>query len=676
MRILIIGENKTIEKQIGRILIKNKIDVHYLIHNKEEVSRKRGKSYSCSLDSSEIHKLYKQKKFDQIIYFESENNEQKLNNLLNLSSKYNIPFFIYISSIYTTKNQNDLLICDNWRATGLSICCLKYTNIYGYLDQTMSPIDRLIFHILDKSKKASIGQTVYDYIYIDDAINHFVNIIRQPSNNNMLMYSNQSYREQDLQKIIYTIQVGNNLNSNQYLIKTEDLFSSTERQLDYYQIPETSSFSQNVKKTYERIAEKIALRKINQHKSKSLIRYLKKIGSIMSPYIINLLCCLSIIFISNITRTHIDIKLLEIIYIVMMGLIYGTRQSVLSAFLVCMYTIVNSSNQGISILNLFSLNDSLVQLMMYFLIGIVVGYYTDNRRRQNKNLSNSLKRQEQKYLFLKDLYEETYDHKKELEQKVLGSKNSVAKVYEAVRELQSLSSDYILKNVTSIFENFLGVKNVTTYIVRNNYMRLNTKSNPEIVSPFGNGHLSQIDTQVFQLLKRGELFMNYEMKSNLPSALIPIMKFGRLEAVICLAELRFEQMNLYTKNKLQVLMNLIQLELNKAYEFEKRVKSNHYIDGTSFLKPDSLDQVITVMDEFKSRGQLNYACIKIKQSLDLKLMSTKLKKCIRDTDYLGIDSNGMVNIILLNASSKDADLVMKRFQYANLDYGREGEIYA
>ena len=57
-------------------------------------------------------------------------------------------------------------------------------------------------------------------------------------------------------------------------------------------------------------------------------------------------------------------------------------------------------------------------------------------------------------------------------------------------------------------------------------------------------------------------------------------------------------------------------------------------------------------------------------------MSTKLKKCIRDTDYLGIDSNGMVNIILLNASSKDADLVMKRFQYANLDYGREGEIYA
>ena len=207
-------------------------------------------------------------------------------------------------------------------------------------------------------------------------------------------------------------------------------------------------------------------------------------------------------------------------------------------------------------------------------------------------------------------------------------------------------------------------------------MRLNTKSNPEIVSLFGNGHLSQIDTQVFQLLKRGELFMNYEMKRNLPSALIPIMKFGRLEAVICLAELRFEQMNLYTKNKLQVLMNLIQLELNKAYEFEKRVKSNHYIDGTSFLKPNSLDQVITAMDEFKSRGQLNYACIKIKQSLDLKLMSTKLKKCIRDTDYLGIDSNGMVNIILLNASSKDADLVMKRFQYSNLDYGREGEIYA
>ena len=57
-------------------------------------------------------------------------------------------------------------------------------------------------------------------------------------------------------------------------------------------------------------------------------------------------------------------------------------------------------------------------MLTYVLVGVYVGYVSDFKNVQIKVLKNENKKQEDEYDFLEDLYNKTYDEKKELEEKV------------------------------------------------------------------------------------------------------------------------------------------------------------------------------------------------------------------------------------------------------------------
>lgn len=150
---------------------------------------------------------------------------------------------------------------------------------------------------------------------------------------------------------------------------------------------------------YERYKNSIKeKKKIKSNKYKKLKRFLKH----CKPYVENIVLFILVYFGSKMISpgdsifSVVDIKL---IYIIVIGIVYGSKQSLIATFLSCALLIGQSLDRGISIVSILVLNESLIQLLTYVLVGVYVGYVSDFKNVQIKVLKNENKNRKMNMIF-------------------------------------------------------------------------------------------------------------------------------------------------------------------------------------------------------------------------------------------------------------------------------------
>lgn len=360
---------------------------------------------------------------------------------------------------------------------------------------------------------------------------------------------------------------------------------------------------------------------------------------------------------------------LNIIYIVIIGMSYGSKQALISAALSCLLVVGEDLSKGISIISIFAITESLVRLIIYPLIGIYVGYRSDSKNNQIKQLKLNEKNSKEEYKFLYSLYSDTYNEKKEVEDKLINTKDGFGKIYDAISKIDSFEQFHTLKSSIDILEEFLNNKNIAIYSLKNGYLRLNVKSNNNEFNPKNSIEIDELK-EVMDVLKKEEIFINKDFNNNLPDMVAPIKDEGQIVGIITIEKLEFSKMNLYYQNLFEVISNIIESFIVKTYKYEKLTLNDRYIDNTIFLNSKEFEKNLEIRRKAKSENKIDYVLLKILNKENLMDLSEKINSCIRYTDFTGIDNEKNIYVVLLNTTKESINIPMKRL----LDSGIQSEI--
>lgn len=591
------------------------------------------KFYNVDIASKYCEDIFKSNKFDVVInlsaqvdvktsfeapFLDSKSNLLGITNMLDLSRKYGVKKFIFASSAAVYGNTDKIPIkedaeinpispygmskyvgefyCRKWHEIyGLKTIYFRFSNVFGP-KQGLKGESGVISIFMDKLIKNK-GITVFgdgnqsrDFIYVDDVATGIYKAFESDYTGVLNLSTNTHHTLNELIVILSGFR-----KIKKIVYKEASPCDIRNSQLDNAKLKEVlkwspnSSFKDSLKKTYiwyenyynSQDSKDTNKTEVSNRKSSKKSLLLKSI-----PYIENLLGILIIIFLNFfILKNHnmLSYTLINIcyIYIVILGVIYGVRHSLISA--VCssalyLYLLLNSGYNVISIL--YDPSNS-INIAGYMIIGIIVGYSTDVNNRKlylDKLKFHSIS---DKYNFLEDIYSETKLIKDELENQIISSDHSLGTIYNITKDLNSFEFKHIYKSSINVIETLLKTNEVSIYSLSKDekHLILEARSSKDKFLP-----KESIDVDEFPEIKSviysKKIFVNRNLNDKLPIMTAPIIADEKTKAVICIYEVKFENLTLYYENLFKVLTNLISCFISKAYEYDRLVEKNNPITNT------------------------------------------------------------------------------------------------
>ncbi|MGG5461642.1 NAD(P)-dependent oxidoreductase [Clostridium sp. B9] len=653
-KIFIIGNQNALIESLCHRFSKEGFGVVVMSNN--FTNSKKYRTFKDNLDDKQLELIFKRNLFKVVIYLDYFEDVNKLTKLLKLASKYNVRNFIRTADLIKENDEaldGSLInnICLAFKEiSNTNIVTLKIPILYGN-GFPKDFMDKKIFTIMNnliKGKNIAYDSTVRrSYLNVNDASESIYLSVKNSLNGLYTIPSNGEFTLNELNEIL-TGSFSREIGDEDFIFKNSSFSIATGFKEKY-------SLSKELPIIFENYKDLIALKKERSLKS-SKYKKIKNFLKVSKPYIENIVLFILVCFLSNIISptdsifSTIDIKL---IYIIVIGIVYGSKQSLLATLLSCLLLVGEQLSMGISLVSILVLNESLVQLLTYILVGVYVGYASDFKNVSINNLKKEKKKQEEEYEFLEDLYTKTYDEKKELEEKVIASNDSFGKIYSVVRELDSLEPQYILKSSIDILEKFLNSKRIAIYTLKNNFLRLNVKSNDAEFKPSNSINFDKLN-MMKKNIQYGEVFVNKSLDLGVPMMVAPIKKEDKVIAIIMIEELEFSKMSLYYENLFKVISNLIETSIIKAYDYEELTLKERYIKNTIFLKEKWFVNLLKIKQVAKFEKKLDYTLLKISNNiLPLHDLSEIIKRSTRETDRVGM-MNGDVYILLLNTTKEES----------------------
>ena len=144
-------------------------------------------------------------------------------------------------------------------------------------------------------------------------------------------------------------------------------------------------------------------------------------------------------------------------------------------------------------------------------------------------------------------------------------------------------------------------------------------------------------TEMYETLKRGDVYINRKLEKDYPLMAAAIMAEESISSIVMLWDISWEQMNLAQSNRLRVVSYMIQNAVLKANRYIEMIENERIIKinpGTKDVKEASID----------------------------------LQKNFRNSDYLGSLDDGYLYVLLANTNNADAGFVTGRIKDAGYSY--------
>ncbi|MFD2118070.1 NAD-dependent epimerase/dehydratase family protein [Paenibacillus yanchengensis] len=724
MKVLITGGYGFIGSHVAERFYKEGNEV-FIIDNlsasrKENVDFKH-KSYMLSIEDEKCSEIFRFNKFDIVVHAaaltntpsdfphksikEVQSNISGLVNMLTLSKKHHVKKFIYLSSASVYGNQEHIslheqldcspdtsygisklsgeMYCKEWSDIHeLSTLTLRLSNVYGPKQSSKRGVIGRYFHQALRNQELVIygdGEQTRDFIYVEDVA---YAVYRASNSNEEGIYNVSTNVATSINELAAMFQrlmpVSSSIQNKPS--KEEDInhivLDNAKFMKDFDWSP-LYSLEEGLQRTFVYYTHQLAKEQIAASSSVAPVRsaetkenwriILKKSMPTLENILAFVLTAWLTITYFNSTYGTIDVK---IFYIVIIGLIYGNKQSILAVVLSSGLLIYQKIQDGREYVSLTYDTDFIFQVAIYLFIGLVIGYSVERRNiiiQQHEKTINDLTI---KYHFLEDVYHEIREVKEELQERILNSSDSYGKVYGATKELESLEPEQVLTAAVNVIKNILDVPKVAIYTTDKSqaYLRLLTNYGyqpDEIIRSLKVAEYRQLQN----MLQTKELFINKKFDPIYPLMASVIENNGQVVAIIMIDGLQFEQLSLYHQNLFKVTTDLISTELNKAFLYNNAMEEKRYWNNTELLKYEYFDSIVNSKKQALEQHDVPYMIVNAKlNGISAEDASYFIVQKLRLTDYMSLFEENVIRILLANTDEKAAFRVIERLVHEEITY--------
>jgi len=613
--------------------------------------------------------------------------------MLSLSSKYNVQKFIFASSadIYGSnvripmQEDNEVnpespnsmskflgeFYCKKWSELyGLHVIIFRLSNVYGPR-QLAGGQGGVIAAFLDKALKdkdliiCGDGNQTRDFIYVEDAADAVYRATYSYVEGVVNLSSNtESSINAVLEKLKAKIHISNVVYSDKRINEIEKSCldnTRVKRALDWVPMYSLEEGLEKTIKWYstqtDNPEDEIAAAS-EPYKRSAFVKFL--------PYIENLLGFFIVLTLYNLmqSNSHYGTFDLRIVYIILMGIMWGTKQSTIAVVLSGMLYFGDSLRMGKDFVSLLYDPSTLLQISIYILIGVSIGYTVDKKNREAEFHKMKLENLDEKYSFVNDLYHETRAIKDELQRQITGSRDSFGKVYNIIRELDSLQSKDVFNASVGVLENIMQSNQIAIYIISRNsfFLRLIAKSK-KVDNDIQKSIRIEDNPEIMTLIESKEIFVNKDLNPQLPMLMAAVVNNDKVVAVVAIQKVKFENMTLYYQNLFKIVIGLISASINKAYRYEEATYNETHISGTPILTLDSFGELLQRSREAKDKHDFEYSLLAV-EKLDVENETEvySITGMLREVDSIGMGPDNRVWILLSNTSKSDAFIVVSRLE--------------
>jgi hypothetical protein len=215
----------------------------------------------------------------------------------------------------------------------------------------------------------------------------------------------------------------------------------------------------------------------------------------------------------------------------------------------------------------------------------------------------------------------------------------------------------------------MDVKDVAIYNISNrSFARLMSATSPKARS-LGNSIEYTKYTEMYDVLVKGEVYVNRKLKNDYPLMAVAISSGSELNSIIMLWNIPWERMNMAQTNRLRVISFMIQNAVLRSDRYIEMLEKERYIENTRILDAEAFRTLLDAFMNARNKG-LTY-CTLIKVNLpdgDLVKASERLSKLVRTSDYIGTNDDGNAYLLLANTTTEDASYVERRLAEAEFEY--------
>lgn len=654
----------------------------------------------CSANDEKCKAFFELYNFDVVVYAVCasdgayQQNFSGLVNILELSYKYKLKKIIVLTDIpdsmmvkchneYKFFCQQQEVYCKNWADEfQLPVTLIKLANIYGP-KMTISNYQSVIPKLFKSSSFAEGKQPAEDllkyrpqnYIYVNDmaeAVNKAILVDKLPF---ILTLENVTkVTAVALQKMVTAIVKGDKYTqgADDFIPADKDAATSCENILNWqprYSLPEGLRMTW---KWYQSLQQSSPPQKIIANTKKVLTGFL--------PYIENIILFAITAFISIRIDTSNNFESMagldcSQIYILIMGLVYNKKQSIIAAFLSMLLFLVQLRLNGVDPISVFYDMTYTVHLIAYLSMAVITGYITDNHNFQLQSLTDKLHRINDKQKFLKKSYDETLRLKNKFYKQIINSRDSIGWLYNSINKLYSIESEKIYSAAIDVITELMETDNAVIAVVNKTttgndvFLRLKIKKGKKVAALPVSVKVSEHE-YLDKVVNKKETFVNKLFIKGAPDMAVPVIVGDKVIAVIGIYDVPFEYFSLHYEKMMRIISMMMAEALHRAQQYEKDTHDKNYVAGTDILKEKAFKQIEEIL---KQRGTDSYCKFKVDEVEGIALnnlrtigqMAPYLQNAARAQDHIGITGEN-VYILLEELPLAMIDTIQKRFLRKNI----------
>ena len=359
---------------------------------------------------------------------------------------------------------------------------------------------------------------------------------------------------------------------------------------------------------------------------------------------------------------------LRLIFVVLFGSTYGINYGIAAAAAESLSLIRAFEAEGSSWYVLFYEPSNWIPFIFYFAVGAICGYI----RMKNKDNVQFIKEEnnllQEKFLFTREMYQETIEDKNLYKKQILGSKDSFGKIFDITRKLDVIQPQELYIETIRVLEDVLENKTFGLYTLNreNGYGRLETAS-AQVQGNYPNSIKLSEYSAAMEELENGNVWANREFLEKYPMYMAGVRKNGELVMLICIQQVSREQMSLYFLNLFKILSGLVETSLLHALEYQKAVEYRQYVKGTHILKTEYFEERLKVQHDMREQKLASYVLLKVEYSeMSLKEADEILRSKVRENDVWGISESKELYLMLVQTDKEALPIILARLKQAGL----------
>ena len=351
-------------------------------------------------------------------------------------------------------------------------------------------------------------------------------------------------------------------------------------------------------------------------------------------------------------------------FIVIMATVHGLTIGLGAAGLSSVAWFVAKVLSGTHPLTIFYEPTNWLTFVFYFLVAAVCGYVKLKGEDKLRFMREENRLLEEKLVFTREIYADTFREKRELKKQIIGSKDSFGKIFDITRKLDAADTNILYLKIMDTFEDVLENKSICVYSVNeeSTFGRLQVASR-DIIGSVSRSISLQTYAPVIDGIADGQIFRNTELIPDLPMYAAGVYRDGKLTTVIFIWLANKDQHSLYYVNLFKILRDLAQMSLLRAYDYSRAIYDKQYLENTGVMNAEAFEECIRNFDNLVSRKIFSYILMEFESGeYTMEQLSSMVSARIRTTDIMGMTRDGKLQLLLSQATPKDLDFILPRFE--------------